>query len=294
MWTIPFMTHRRKSLPLVFIVACPRSGTTLLQSLLASHSEIISFPETKFFEKAFPRKEPSRKFLGLVSRQLYPQLQSFFINDLKRPDIAKQLPKDGSHSWYTTFFFNLLSEIAQEQGKKIVLEKTPEHINHLKTIDECLPQAKVIHVVRNGPDVVASLYALAHSTPSIWNEFQDLEVCLERWINKTKRSFMKTRNKANHVLVRYEHLTQDPQQEIQKLCNFLNINFEHTMLENYGVVSHSLCREHEYWKQKVADPIKRQRYTQFDRALTEEQKSFVLDSIEKAGLSDTYISPLAE
>lgn len=294
MWTIPFITHRGKSLPLVFIVACPRSGTTLLQSLLASHSEIISFPETKFFVKAFPRKEPRRKFLGLVSRQLYPQLQSFFINDLDRSDIAKKLPKYGLYSWYTSYFFNLLSQIAREQGKRIVLEKTPEHINHLKTIDECLPRAKVIHIVRNGPDVVASLYALAHSTPSIWSEFQDLNVCLERWINKTKRSFMKTRNKVNHILVRYEHLTQNPQQEMQRLCDFLDINFEHTMLENYGAVSHSLRREHEYWKQKVADPIKRQKYTQFDRILTEEQKSFVLSSIEKAGLSDTYISPPTE
>ncbi|NJL55543.1 sulfotransferase [bacterium] len=34
--------------PPLFLVGCPRSGTTLLQSMLASHPQIASFPETKF------------------------------------------------------------------------------------------------------------------------------------------------------------------------------------------------------------------------------------------------------
>lgn len=279
----------RKSSPLVFIVACPRSGTTLLQSLLASHSEIISFPETKFFARADPRREPRRKSLGIVSRQLYPQLQNFFIKDLKRPDLVKHLPRNGLYAWYTWLFFDLLSQIAQEEGKTVVLEKTPDHINHLKTIDEYLPQAKVIHLVRNGPDVVASLYALAQSSPSIWGDFQDLNICLERWVNKTKRSLNRTRMKENHILIRYEHLTGKPEQEMHRLCNFLEIDFEDHILTKYRTVSHSLSRDHEYWKARVSEPIQRQPYTQFDRALTKEQQSFVLDFIDKAGLSDTYI-----
>ena len=47
-----------------FIVSCPRSGTTLLQSLLAAHSDIHSFPESNFFALATPRNL-WRRFLGL-------------------------------------------------------------------------------------------------------------------------------------------------------------------------------------------------------------------------------------
>lgn len=286
---VRFIANRRKSFPLVFIVACPRSGTTLLQSLLASHSEIISFPETKFFSRAYPRKEPRHRSCGLTSRQLYPHLQDFFSNDLDRPDIAKKLPKSGLYAWYIWHFFDLLNRIAQEKGKKVVLEKTPNHINFLKDIDEYLPHAKVVHIVRNGPDVVASLYALAQSSPEIWGEFQDLSICLERWVNKTKRSLNRTRIKDNHVLVRYEHLVRNPEEEIRRLCDFLRLNFEESMLTQYRVVSDSLLRNHEYWKTGVSGSIQRPQYTQFDRVLTKEQQSFVLDFIDKSRLSDTYI-----
>lgn len=286
---IRFIANHKKSFPLVFIVACPRSGTTLLQSLLASHSEFISFPETKFFEKAYPRWEARRKSLGIVSRQLYPQLQKFFIEDLKRPDIAKRLPRNSFYSCYTWLFFDALNQIAREEGKTFVLEKTPDHINHLKTIDEYLPKAKIIHIVRNGPDVVASLYALAQSSPLIWKDFQDLNVCLEKWVNKTKRSLNRTRFKENHILVRYEYLVCNPKEEMSRVCDFLGIDFEDNMLTKYRAVSHSLSRDHEYWKARVAEPIQRQSYTQFDRVLTKEQQSFVLNFIDKAGLSDTYI-----
>ena len=66
----------------IFIVGCPRSGTTLLQSLLLKHNEITSFPESHFF---------SRTFLGKRANQ-YPTLYSNYtlykwINSIKENNI---------------------------------------------------------------------------------------------------------------------------------------------------------------------------------------------------------------
>ena len=78
------MTFTNNSLlPPIFLVACPRSGTTLLQSLLASHPLIYTLPETKFFLIARPndRYQVIREFLGIVSKQLRPHLVNYFQNN---------------------------------------------------------------------------------------------------------------------------------------------------------------------------------------------------------------------
>ncbi len=51
----------------IFIVGCPRSGTTLLQSVLAAHHDVFSLPETAFFCSVRPSRWVFRR-LGLVSR----------------------------------------------------------------------------------------------------------------------------------------------------------------------------------------------------------------------------------
>lgn len=60
-----------------FLVGCPRSGTTLLQSLLAAHPEIISFPESHFFRHLTPITT-WRKRLGLARPSVRKHLENFY------------------------------------------------------------------------------------------------------------------------------------------------------------------------------------------------------------------------
>ncbi|MGL6135938.1 MAG: sulfotransferase, partial [Planktothrix sp.] len=54
--------------PRLFLVGCPRSGTTLLQSLLAAHSQIASFPESQFFRCLLENRPPWRVKLRIPGR----------------------------------------------------------------------------------------------------------------------------------------------------------------------------------------------------------------------------------
>ncbi|NJL67494.1 MAG: sulfotransferase [Microcoleus sp. SM1_3_4] len=64
----------------IFLVGCPRSGTTILQSLLASHPEIISFPESKFFHYLLYDK---------FADKLSSRMEAFFQDEIDRPEFLR-------------------------------------------------------------------------------------------------------------------------------------------------------------------------------------------------------------
>ena len=101
----------------IFLVGAPRSGTTILQSLLAAHSEIISFPESKFFH--YLLYEP---FVANLSSRL----TSFFRDEINRPDLLNDFDDSQTVETKTRWFVGVLDGLAMEQNKSIWLEKTPE------------------------------------------------------------------------------------------------------------------------------------------------------------------------
>ena len=219
---------------LAFLVGCPRSGTTLLQSLLASHPKVFSLQETKFFENIIPTYEKKRLFFGLASRYAKRRIQNFF-DDIDAPEYGNRFPSIISSSGrYTHVFFDVMSEITQKNGKSIFLEKTPNHINFISYIERYLPSAKVVHIIRNGEDVVASFYELVKKYPDTWGYGdRGLSYCIQKWISAVEKS-EQCLKKTNHAFVNYEKLLDNPEAELRRICRFLEVSFSAEMLENYS------------------------------------------------------------
>lgn len=216
----------------VFLVGCPRSGTTLLQSLLAAHPEIISFPESQFFQYCTPEYELRRKKLGLISKQLKPWLKTYFTEHLDRPELLTHFPVLPLQSLYAQKFIKILSFLAEEQNKQIFLEKTPQHIFYINTIKKYLPNVKIIHLLRSGTDVVASLYEVTHRYPQSWDGKWEIDQCIEHWQQAVNIS-LSYQNQPNHLLVTYEHLTDDPEAVLKKICNFIDLTYDPNLIQNY-------------------------------------------------------------
>lgn len=262
----------------IFIVGCPRSGTTLLQSLLASHSAIASFPESKFFLRliAEPRQKSRRYKLGLASPEIKPTLKRF-LAEVGAPDLT--LPKLPFVRSYVGCFDHILSQLAQRQGKHIWLEKTPEHLHSIGDIQRYLPQAKIIHIVRNGADTIASLYDLCQRHPQIWGQYFDgLEGCIERWINDVAIS-RRYLDQPNHGVVRYETLVDSAEVELKRLCQFLGVSFEAAMLTRYQHTSQELIRHRENWKGLNQSAIQTTGGKKFHALLDQAQRAYVLERI---------------
>lgn len=228
----------------VFLLGCPRSGTTLLQSLLAAHPDIASFRESKFFHFILPKYEPRRRALGIVSRQLRPRLEKYFRDEIERPELLQHLPRIGFMGYYTRKFMAVMYLMTQEQGKQIFLEKTPDHIYQVDLIEKFVPQAKFIHLVRNGADVIASLYAVTHKYPRAWGGAKTIDICIQDWTRAIEATCRHI-HQPNHTLVYYEDLVEQPRSVLEQLCHFIGVEFHPTMLQDYRVMGQQLSLEHE-------------------------------------------------
>jgi hypothetical protein len=260
-------------------MGCPRSGTTLLQSLLSAHPEIVSFPESKFFQYLPPAERSRRRRLGVISHQLKPWLETYFTQNLKRPEMLCYLPKLPCMRLYTRQFFKILWMLAAEQGKNIVLEKTPQHIFYIKLLINYFPDSKIIHLIRKGEDVVASLYEVTHQYPQYWEGVWELDKCVDWW-NRSVQISQQYGNHPNHILVSYEQLLQNPKNFLTKICNFLNLKYHSEMIEHYGKTSQSLIFN-QAGRTVKSDQIKRSNSQKFYEVLTEKQQNYVLSHLEK-------------
>lgn len=270
----------------IFIVGCPRSGTTLLQSLLASHSAIASFPESKFFLRliAEPRQHSQRYRLGLVGPQAKPTFTSF-LQDVQASHLAYQIPKLPLIRLYVRAFRQVLTQLTQAQKKQLWLEKTPEHLHYIADIRRYLPRAKFVHILRSGEDTIASLYDLCQRHPAVWGRYFDgLDGCIDRWLRDIEIS-RTHRHHPGHAVVRYESLVAAPQPQLQRLCSFIGVEFESAMLDRYRDTSSQLIRQGEAWKQLNRQAIRTTSHTKFKTVLTLAQQQRVLDRIKDADLS---------
>ncbi len=207
----------------IFLVGSPRSGTTILQSLLAAHPEIISFPESKFFHyllyEEFATKLPSR-------------LETFLRNEIHRPELLNDFDDNQTVANKASWFVRILDGLAIEENKSIWLEKTPEHIYFIEDIQRLVPDAKFIHILRDGMDTIASMYEATRNFTDLWGGVWDLEHCIDRWKDAVLTSH-KYINNSRHILVKYEELIDNKNVVLTNICNFLGIEYDCAMLINY-------------------------------------------------------------
>lgn len=207
----------------IFLVGSPRSGTTILQSLLAAHPEIISFPESKFFHYLLYQE---------FAENLPTRLTNFFRDEIKRPEFLHDFDNSQKDENKAAWFVRILDGLAVEENKSIWLEKTPEHIYFIEDIQRLVPDAKFIHILRNGMDTIASLYEATRTFSNLWGGVWDLEHCIERWKDAVLISH-KYVNESRHMFVKYEELIDNKNLVLAGICDFIGIEYDAAMLINY-------------------------------------------------------------
>jgi glycosyltransferase involved in cell wall biosynthesis len=272
----------------VFLVGCPRSGTTLLQSLLAAHPRLASFPESHFFPYLVP-DDPWQRAAEQASEEARPRWNSF-MEEIGRPDLALRLPAS-AHTIreYVEAFVSVLDALTLEQRKDWWLEKTPDHIRFLDVIEEYIRGARFVHLIRNGADVVASLYEVTRQHPKTWGGAWSADRCIDKWNEDVGRS-LACAQKPNHILVRYEELVDRPQSILKAICGFIGIDFHGGMLEEHAQAAHSVILTKEVWKLRAAMPVSRTPSGNFHRFFDPEQQAYILDRLLQA----ESLRPLSE
>jgi hypothetical protein len=136
----------------IFIVGCPRSGTTLLRNLLRSHPH-ITFPRESHFIPSFYRAygDPldEREALEVANRILA-------LSWFKRWQLDLTPDRFSGCRSFRAIVETLFDAWARKEGKPRWGDKTPHYVTEIPTLLELFPEAKIIHIYRDGRDVALS------------------------------------------------------------------------------------------------------------------------------------------
>lgn len=266
----------------VFVVGCPRSGTTLLQSLLHAHRDIHSLPETHFFQRLLACEElrqcrqslPRSKAMQREWRERRRRLLAAagWVDARRAQRAWSQLheagldarPPQGLDAWrlpaQVHAFVAAMDRHCLGACKTAWLEKTPDHLYYVDAIQRHLPEARFVHVIRDGEEVVSSLYRAAQSYPP-WRPYLDLDRCVSRWRRAVAES-LRWRDDPRHHLVRYEDLALAPRDTVSRTLAFLGCDEDAGLWARHRRTAAQLITAGEPWKRGNLDPIVPRRHFQ--------------------------------
>src|ERR1700757_91612 len=227
MTTAPTMSETQtptsgRSLAPVFVLGCGRSGTTLLYHMLLSagnfavyriESNIINLLEPRFGDLSVPGNK-RRMLEAWYNSRLYT------LSGLDKDEIAAKIMAECRNGG--DFLRIIMSEMCRKQGVQRWADTTPEHILHLHRIKETIPNALVIHIIRDGRDVALSTEKQHWIRPFPWDRSKGLEVAALywEWIVNRGRAAGKMLG-PDYFEVRYEDLVGDPHRILAQLSSFI-------------------------------------------------------------------------
>ena len=211
-----------KTAPPFFIVGCSRSGTTLLQVLLDAHPHIAIPPESLIFAH-FAEIFDCYGDLGKESN-LHALVKDILDDErIKRWGLGISVAhfcerlRDFSVRGVIEHLFQLYAE---KEGKTRWGDKTPEHVFFLKEIKTVFPEARLIHLVRDGRDVAESLMRVFFGP----NTIDRAALAWEKSV-LTFREFKSHLKSTEYLEIHYENLVRSPEQELKKIFDFLGEEF---------------------------------------------------------------------
>jgi hypothetical protein len=226
--------------PFLFIVGCPRSGTTLLVRMVDAHPDISVIHECRFVADWFERRQGLTPE-GAVTPELFELLVQHppFENVRADREDVKRLVGSGDRRTYASFVSAVFDLHGKAHGKRLVGDKTPRQVRSLPTLHRLWPRAKMVHLIRDGRDVSSSVLAWPKvverggSVARFAAFRKDPVATVAAWWEALVRLGREDGAGLGAELyheVRYEHLVADPTAECMKLCAFLGVRFDERML----------------------------------------------------------------
>ncbi|MGE0741444.1 MAG: sulfotransferase [Hyphomonadaceae bacterium] len=192
-----------------FLVGFPRSGTTLLDQILSSHSRLVCIEEREHLANALASVISDREKLAAYA-------------SLSDHDIA---------SVREEYWRRVLAEQAPPEGA-LVVDKLPLNIVILPLIKRVFPDSKIIFALRDPRDVILSCYQQRFGMNAAMAQFLDLNAAAA-YYDAVMSLMQVCRDRLDLALhqVRYEDVVADLEGAARELVAFLEQPFEPAMLD---------------------------------------------------------------
>lgn len=276
--------HGCTRFPGIFVVGCPRSGTSILQRSLANHPRATSLPETGYFRQLGSNRMWTRfAEAGLVRPACSTRAMERLERITETPNPSGK--RHDRRTWRTRraadSFANHLDRITAARGAEFWIEKTPKHYQTAEVIRRYLQHCIVVHVVRDGRDVLGSIRDRAMKYPERFARELPPARGVHEW-NKALQSAWRHSHRSRVFVVRYEAFIENPQGVLTRLMQAIGEVYEDDMLRSES--RNTISIDVEEWKRGLDAPITR----------PESKYEELFDASEKAWISRNLDYPLLE
>jgi Sulfotransferase family len=221
--------------PAPFIIGVGRSGTTLLRMMLDAHPELAIPPETYFVPHLIAacgrlRLTPE-DVLRTATEDEHRRWPDLEIADDRYLERLRALPRlNGADAVRAVFEL-----YAAAAGKPRWGDKTPDYVKRMPEIKRALPEARFVHVIRDGRDVALSRWkrAVRGRAPA--------EKVARTWRRRINKARKQARDLSHYIEVRYEDLVTDTEPTLRRVCELIDLEFDPVMLRYYEDASQRLA-----------------------------------------------------
>lgn len=216
---IEILKESRKPVP--FIVGYGRSGNTLMRLMLDSHPELAIPTETdvlpQICQSCARAADPCQcLFEGFTGHWRWPDNHldySIFKDTLE--ELRPFNVSDGIRIFFLLY--------AQKFGKRRWGDKSPYYLQHMPILQEALPEARFIHMIRDGRDV-------AVSTKDLWFGPNSFREAAESWHENIREARRQAKLLNHYMEVRFEDLILRTEDVLKEVCDFLELPWDSQML----------------------------------------------------------------
>jgi hypothetical protein len=246
----------------IFIAGCDRSGTTLLGDLLGKSPWSITTPESQFIHDlliqiglgSFHSPEAAAAWLlqhfRYVAWDMPLTLRELAdLIDLERPRATIE---------------NLIARYAQlthpdKHGADVWIDHTPDNFKYQAMLKRLFPEARFIHIVRDGRAVCASI------KPLNWGP-NNAYTASRHWSARLQEAMVVEVAEGDNCLrVRFEDLLSQPEEVIRRICGFIDLPFDASLLNGGGLMVPTFSRDQH---RLVGKPLDRSRADDWRRKLS--------------------------
>lgn len=211
----------------IFVVGMNGSGTTMLADSLGQHPRLFTFPlESKLIPHYIQRTHAAGALSPQGARQLADEIgraKPFWQANKKQPlrlGPEVQIPTDVGG-----VFDALFGDMARRAGKPRWIEKSPVNTEHITLLAETFPQARFLHIIRDGRDAAQSFHRRWGFDPAhtVWRWKKTVALGREQGARLGPQRYME---------LSYEALTGDPATHMQAVCEFVGEHFDASVLRS--------------------------------------------------------------
>lgn len=208
-------------------IGCRRSGLGLLRAMCGSHPLLAVVPQAPFIRSAPPEGSAWSPTLPFDPERFIEE--AYTSDDLRlwrlpRAQVELSFSED-SPATYADATRRIYRLWAEREHKSRYMDATPGAINHVETLIRLFPEGMIVHVVRDGRNVAASL-----QERGLVSRLEDGIIYWQRQVRAARQQLLRFPT-GRHYELHYEELVRSPETTLQKMCDAIDLPFDQAMLD---------------------------------------------------------------